>query len=124
MLLNHPILPLCWPARTAAMYAANANVIGENSPTTTPSSKEDPSRMIQCDFSAVRFSDFDKFSGSTFILQADTTASQAGTTAVFANFLTDNSATTTRNQTTIIPANRGCNYQRIQNEQSNETIKV
>ena len=40
-------------AGTAAMYAANANVIGKDSLTTTPTSNEDPIRMIRSDFSAV-----------------------------------------------------------------------
>ena len=56
-------------AGTAAMYAANANVIGKNSPTTTPSSNEDPIRMIRSNFSAVGSSDSREFRGSTFILR-------------------------------------------------------
>ena len=96
-------------AGTAAMYAANANVIGKNSPTTTPASNEDPSRMIRCDFSAVGRSDSKVLCGSTFILQTGNTASHAGNTAVVANFPTDTSATATGNRTAMIPANRGCN---------------
>ena len=101
-------------ANTAAMYAANANVIGNNSPTTTPASNEDPIRMIRSDFSVVGRSYSEVLGGSTFILQAGTTASQAGTTAVFADFPTDNSAAAAGNQIAISPANRGCNNQVIQ----------
>ena len=111
-------------AGTAAMYAANANVFGKDSPTTTPASNEDPIRMIRCNFSAVECSDSEVLGGSTFIMQAGTTASQAGTPAIFADFPTNNSATATENQTAIIPANRGCNNQPIQGEQSYETITV
>ena len=57
-------------------------------------------------------------------MQAGTTASQAGTTAVFANFPTSHIAAATANQAAMIPANRGCNNQSIQNEQSSETITV
>ena len=103
-------------AGTAAMYAANANVIGKDSPTTTLASNEDPIRMIPCDFSAVGCSVSEELGGSTFILQAGTTASQASTTAVFADLPTDNSATATGNQTAMIPENRGCNNQPIQGE--------
>ena len=77
-------------AGTAATYAANANAIGEIPPTTTPASNKDPIRMIRNDFSAVGRSDSEILGGSTFILQAGTTASQAGTTAVISNFPTDN----------------------------------
>ena len=84
------------------MYSANANAIGKDSPITNPASNEDPSRMIRSVFSAVGRSDSDILGGSTFILQAGTTASHAGTTAVFANFPTDNCIVATGNQTAMI----------------------
>ena len=100
-------------AGTATMYSANANAIGKNLPTTTPASNEDPIRMIRNDYYAVGRSDSEILGGSTFILQAGTTASQAGTTAVFANFPTDNGIGATGNQTPMIPADRGCEINRF-----------
>ena len=106
------------------MYSANANAVGKDSFTTTPASNEDPIRMIRSDFSAVGRSDSEVLDGSTFILQAGTTASHAGTTAVFANFPTDNVIIATGNQTVMIPANRGCDNQSIQKVKSKKTITV
>ena len=103
-------------AGITAMYWANANAIGKDSPTTTPASEEDPSRMSRNDFSAVGRSYSEILGGSTLILQASTTASQAGTTAVFANFPTDNGIVATGNQAAMIPANRGCDNQSSQGE--------
>ena len=40
-------------ANTAAMYSANANAVGKDSPTISPASNEDHIRMIRSDFSAV-----------------------------------------------------------------------
>ena len=111
-------------ASTAATYAANANAFGEIPPTTTPASNKDPIRMIRSDFSAERRSDSEILGGSAFILRAGTTASQAGTTAVFSNFPTDNGIITKGNQAAMIPANRGCDKQSIHGEKSNETITV
>ena len=111
-------------AGTAATYAANANAIGEIPPTTTSASNKDPIRMIRSDFGAERRSDSEILGGSTFILQAGTTASQAGTTAVFSSFSTDNDIITTGNRGAMIPANRGCHNQSIHGEKSNETITV
>ena len=106
------------------MYAVNANAIGKDSPITTPASDEDPIRMIQCDFSAVGCSDSKELGGSTFIMQAGSTASHAGTTAVFANFPTNNGAVATGNQTATILANKGCDNQSIQGVKLNEIITV
>ena len=103
-------------AGTAATYAANANAFGEIPPATTPASYKDPIRMIRSDFSAERRSDSEILGGSTFILQAGTTASQAGTTAVISNFPTDNGIITSGDQAAMIPANRGCDNQSIHGE--------
>ena len=111
-------------AGTEAMYAANGNVIGKDLPTTTPARNVDPIRLVRCNFSAVGCSDSEVLDNSTFIMQAGTTASQTGTTAVFADFPTDNSAAAAGKQFAMIPANRGCNNQPIQGGQSNEIITI